>query len=75
MFVPFVFLRLFYAEFAVLSTIFLSYHYTLGTTSRWTLQMLADEMVELEIIESVSASTVQRTLKKTNLSRISGSSG
>jgi hypothetical protein len=34
--------------------------------ARWTLQMLADKMVELEMLNSVSASTVQRTLKKTN---------
>lgn len=36
--------------------------------ARWTLQMLADKLVSLEIVESVSADTVGRTLKKTNLS-------
>jgi len=32
--------------------------------SRWTLQLLADTLVELKIIESVSPSTVCRVLKK-----------
>lgn len=36
--------------------------------ARWTLQLLADKLVSLEIVESVSADTVGRTLKKTNLS-------
>ena len=36
--------------------------------SRWTMVLLADRMVALEILDNVSASTVQRTLKKTNLS-------
>lgn len=34
---------------------------------RWTLRMLADKMVELAIIETVSYETIRRTLKKTNL--------
>lgn len=38
--------------------------------TRWTLHLLADKMVELEIVESISYRTVQRTLKKTNLSLI-----
>jgi transposase len=33
----------------------------------WTLRMLADKMVELDIVDSVSHETVRRTLKKTNL--------
>lgn len=33
---------------------------------RWTLQMLADRLVELEIVESISHETVRQTLKKTN---------
>lgn len=33
--------------------------------NRWTLSLLADKLVELEIVESVSATTVYRTLKKT----------
>ena len=34
---------------------------------RWTLKLLADELVALENIDSISYRTVQRTLKKTNL--------
>src|ERR687887_714369 len=34
---------------------------------RWTLRMLADKMVELDIIDSVSHETIRRTLKKMNL--------
>ena len=36
---------------------------------RWTLRMLAEQMVELAIIDSVSHETIRRTLKKMNLSR------
>jgi transposase len=36
---------------------------------RWTLRLLADKLVELEIVETVSTETVRRTLKKTNSSR------
>jgi transposase len=43
--------------------------------AKWTMQLLADELVELEIVDSVSASTVHRTLKKTNSSRISAHAG
>ncbi len=32
--------------------------------TRWTLQLLADKMVELKCVDSVSRWTVQRTLKK-----------
>jgi transposase len=32
--------------------------------ARWTLRMLADRLVELEIVEEVSYETVRRTLKK-----------
>ncbi len=35
---------------------------------RWTLQLLADRMVELGHVDSLSYETVRRTLKKTNLS-------
>ena len=31
----------------------------------WTLQLLADEMVALEVVESISPETVRKTLKKT----------
>jgi transposase len=33
--------------------------------ARWTLALLADQLVELEVFDSVSASSVQRVLKKT----------
>ncbi len=36
---------------------------------RWTLNLLADKLVELEIVEAVSYETVRRTLKKTISSR------
>ena len=35
---------------------------------RWTLKLLAEKMVELEYVESVSKETVRETLKKMNLS-------
>jgi transposase len=35
---------------------------------RWTLQLLADKMVELDDVESVSKETIRQTLKKMNLS-------
>lgn len=35
---------------------------------RWTLRLLADRMVEIEYVDSLSYQTVRRTLKKTNLS-------
>ena len=38
--------------------------------SRWTLELLADELVALNIVESISYQTVKRTLKKTNSSLI-----
>ena len=34
----------------------------------WTLQLLADQLVEREIVASISTETVRRTLKKTNSS-------
>lgn len=37
--------------------------------AKWTLQMLADELVTLEVVEAVSGQTVRRTLKKTNCGR------
>ena len=36
--------------------------------ARWTLKLLADRLVELEIVESVSPQTIGRTLKKMNSS-------
>ena len=36
--------------------------------SRWTLRLIADKVVELRISDEISYKTVERTLKKTNLS-------
>ena len=36
--------------------------------NRWTLKLLADELVALTIVDHISYRTVQRVLKKTNLS-------
>ena len=36
--------------------------------SRWSLRLLAEKMVELKYIESISHETIRRVLKKTNLS-------
>jgi len=41
----------------------------------WTLRMLADKLVELEVVESISHETVRTTLKKTSSSPGSKSSG
>jgi transposase len=43
--------------------------------ARWTLKLLADKLVELEVFDSVSDEAVRRVLKKTNSSRTCGSSG
>ena len=43
--------------------------------ARWTLQLLADRLVELAIIDSISTECVRQTLKKTTSSRTSRSSG
>jgi uncharacterized protein YerC len=37
--------------------------------SRWTLTLLGDGLVALDIVESVSKTTIHRVLKKTNSSR------
>lgn len=34
--------------------------------ARWTLKLLSDRLVEMEVVDAVSAATVGRTLKKTN---------
>jgi DNA-binding transcriptional ArsR family regulator len=36
--------------------------------ARWSLRLLAERMVELEVVDDLSYQTVRRTLKKTNLS-------
>ncbi len=38
--------------------------------ARWSLRLLADELVRLEVVETVSHETVRRTLKQTPSSRI-----
>jgi len=42
---------------------------------RWTVRLLADKAVELKFAKTVSHMTVQRVLKKTNLSLTSASTG
>lgn len=42
---------------------------------RWTVRLLADKLVELDITSSVSHMTVQRALKKMNLSLTSANTG
>jgi transposase len=37
--------------------------------NRWTMRLLADKMVELEYVESISHNTVWQTLKKTSSNR------
>jgi transposase len=34
--------------------------------ARWTLRLLADKLVELEVVDSIGTETVRQTLKKTN---------
>ena len=41
----------------------------------WTLRMLRDKLIELDLVEHISAATIQARLKKTNLSPGSVSSG
>ena len=37
--------------------------------ARWTLRLLCEKLVELEVVDSISTETVRRTLKKTISSR------
>jgi transposase len=37
--------------------------------ARWSLRLLADQVVELQLVEAISHETVRRVLKKTNSSR------
>lgn len=37
--------------------------------ARWTLRLLADKVVEMQIVPKASYETIRRTLKKTSLSR------
>lgn len=43
--------------------------------ARWTLQLLADKLVELKVVDSISSDCVRTTLKKTTSSRGGVSSG
>lgn len=43
--------------------------------SRWTLELLASELVALKIVDSISDQTVRRTLKKMTLSLTCASAG
>lgn len=36
---------------------------------RWTMQLLAEKLIELKIVDTISDDTVHRTLKKTKLNR------
>jgi hypothetical protein len=40
-----------------------------GGRAEWTLQLLADKLVELRVVDAVCDETVRRCLKKTRLSR------
>ena len=41
----------------------------------WTLKLLSERLVALEVVDSISEQTVRRTLKKTNYGRIYRSAG
>ncbi len=41
----------------------------------WTLRMLRDKLIELDLVDHVSAATIQARLKKTNLNRGGASNG
>jgi Homeodomain-like domain len=43
--------------------------------ARWTLRLLEEKVVELNIVEEASDNTIGRTLKKTPLNRTAGSNG
>ena len=43
--------------------------------ARWSLRLLADRVVELEIVDSISHETVRQTLKKTSFSLTASSTG
>jgi transposase len=43
--------------------------------ARWTMALLSERLVELNVVESIDPATVWRTLKKTRSSRGSSSSG
>ncbi|MHC5057583.1 MAG: helix-turn-helix domain-containing protein [Planctomycetota bacterium] len=39
---------------------------------RWTLQLMADELVRLRVVDTISDQTVRRTLKKTRAAKLAG---
>ncbi len=43
--------------------------------ARWTLKLLADQLVELDIVDDISSETVRQTRKKTRSSRGGSGSG
>lgn len=43
--------------------------------SRWTMKLLAERLVALEVVDSIGEETVRKTLKKTRSNRTSGNSG
>src|SRR5262249_33564570 len=43
--------------------------------ARWTMKLLSERLVELEVVEAVDPSTVWRTLQKTSSSRGFGNTG
>jgi transposase len=43
--------------------------------ARWTMKLLADKLVEMQVVESIDPATVWRTLKKTTSNRGSSNSG
>jgi transposase len=43
--------------------------------SSWTMQLLADKLIDLDVVDTISDETVRRTLKKTGVNRGRKSSG
>jgi hypothetical protein len=43
--------------------------------SQWSLRLLADRLVQLEVVDSISHETVRQTLTKTGSSRIAVANG
>lgn len=46
-----------------------------GERTMWTMQLLADKLVELDVVDEISDETVRRVLKKTRRSRGKRSNG
>jgi predicted Fe-Mo cluster-binding NifX family protein len=40
-----------------------------GGAKRWTLQLLHDRLIQMQVVESIGKETIRRTLKKTSLNR------